>query len=80
MQNWCDPDNSVLRTRSMIKPISQPYYFKLETEGKEWNSRGHIPPHSHHPFNSNLQEPETPALPTVTPVPPALTSKAIPSV
>ena len=30
------PDNSILRrTRSMIKPRSQPSYFKLEVEGKE---------------------------------------------
>ena len=28
------PDNSILRTRSMIKPRSQPSYFKLDTEGK----------------------------------------------
>ena len=53
------PDNSILRrTRSMIKPRSQPSYFELEAEGREWNNRGHIPPHSHHPFNSNLPAPE----------------------
>ena len=56
------PDNSILRrTRSMIKPQSQPSYFKLEAEGREWNNRGHIPPHSHHPFNSNLQAPGDPS-------------------
>ena len=45
-------DNSILRrTRSMIKPRSQPSYFELEAEGKEWNSTGIIPPHSHQPFN-----------------------------
>ena len=71
------PDNSILRrTRSMIKPRSQPSYFELEAEGKEWNNRGHIPPHSHHPFNSNLSALEIPALPMDNPVPPALTSKA----
>ena len=71
------PDNSILRrTRSMIKPWAQPSYFELEAEGKEWNNRGHIPPHSHHPFNSNLPAPEIPALPMDNPVPPALTSKA----
>ena len=74
------PDNSILRrTRSMIKPQSQPSYFELEAEGREWNNRGHIPPHSHHPFNSNLQAPEIPALPVDNLVPPALTSKATPS-
>ena len=42
------PDNSILRrTRSMIKPRSQPSYFKLKAEGKEWNSRGPILPCSH---------------------------------
>ena len=71
------PDNFILRrTRSMIKPRSQPSYFKLEAEGKEWNSRGHITPHSHHPFNSNLPALEIPALPMDNPVPPTLKSKA----
>ena len=74
------PDNSILRRiRSMIKPISQPSYFKLGAEGREWNNRGYIPPHSHHPFNSNLQAPEISALLVDNPVPPALTSKATPS-
>ena len=74
------PDNSILRrTRSMIKPQSQPSYFKLEAEGREWNGRGQTPAHFHHPFNSNLQPPEIPALPVDSPVPPALTSKATPS-
>ena len=73
------PDNSILRrTRSMIKPTSQPY-FELEAEGKEWNSTGIIPPCSHQPFNSMLPAPEIPALPMDNPVPPALTSKATPS-
>ena len=50
------PDNSILRrTRSMIKPRSQPSYFELEAEGRERNSSGNLPSHSHHPFNSNLQ-------------------------
>ena len=62
----------------MIKPWAQPSYFELEAEGKEWNSRGHILPHSHHSFNSNLPAPEIPALPMDNPVPPALKSKATP--
>ena len=71
------PDNSILRrTRSMIKPWAQPSYFKLEPEGREWDNRGQIPPHSHHPFNSNLPAPEIPALPMDNLVPAALTSKA----
>ena len=64
----------------MIKPQAQPSYFELEAEGKEWNSTGLIPPCSHHPFNSNLPVPEIPALPIDNLVPPALTSKATPSV
>ena len=40
------PDNSILRrTRSMIKPQSQPSYFELEAEGKERNSSGNLPSH-----------------------------------
>ena len=52
------PDKCILRrTRSMIKPQAQPSYFRLEAEGKEWNSTGLIPQCSHHPFNSNLPSP-----------------------
>ena len=70
------PDNSILRrTRSMIKPQSQPSYFELEAEGKEWNNREHIPPHSHHPFNSNLSAPDISTLPVDNLVPQTLTSK-----
>ena len=71
------PDNSILRrTRSMIKPRSQPSYFKLEAEGKEWKSTGIISPHSHQPFNSMLPAPELPALPMDSLVPPPSTTKA----
>ena len=74
------PDNSILRrTRSMIKARSQPSYFELEAEGRERNSRGQIPAHPHHPFNSNLQLPEMLALPVESLVTPAFTSKATPS-
>ena len=74
------PDNSILRrTRSMIKPQSQPSYFELESEGKERNSSGNLPSCFHHPFNSNLQGQEMPALSVDNLVPPALTSKATPS-
>ena len=75
------PDNSILRsTRSMIKPRLQPSYVELEAEGKVWDSTGIIPPHSHHPFNSVLPALELLALPIDNLVPPALTSKATPSV
>ena len=75
------PDNSILRrTRSMIKPQSQPSYFELEAEGTEKGTAVETFHHiSHHPFNSNLQAPEIPALPVDSLVPPALTSKATPS-
>ena len=72
------PDNSILRMRSMIKPRSQPSYFELEAEGKEWNAAGIVPPRSHNPFNSKLPEPELPALPMSSPVPQPLTTKAMP--
>ena len=62
----------------MIKPRSQPSYFELEAEGKEWNSTGMIPPHSHQPFNSMLPPLEPPALPMDNLVPPPLTTKATP--
>ena len=49
------PDNSILRrTRSMIKPRSQPSYFELEVEDKEWNATWTFPPCSHNPFSSKL--------------------------
>ena len=62
----------------MIKPRSQPSYFKLEAEGKEWNSTGIIPPRSYEPFNPMLPAPELPALPMDNLVPPPLTTKATP--
>ena len=62
----------------MIKPRSQPSYFELEAEGKEMNATGTVPPHSHHPFTSKLPGLELPALPMGSPVPPPLTSKAMP--
>ena len=44
------PDNSILRRkRSMIKPRSQPSYFKLKVEDKEWNATGIVPPCCHTP-------------------------------
>ena len=73
------PDNSILRSsRSMIKSQSQPSYFKLEAEGKEWSSTGSIPPCFHQPFNLMLPAVELPALPMDNLVPPPLTTKAAP--
>ena len=73
------PDNSILRrTRSMIKPRSQPSYFELEAEGKEWKATGTVPPHSQQPLTSNLPQSELPALPMGSLVPEPLTNKAMP--
>ena len=72
------PDNSILRrTRSMIKPRSQPSYFELEAEGEERSAAGIVPPHSHNPFTSKLPELELPALLIKSLVPQPLTSKAM---
>ena len=59
----------------MIKPRSQPSYFELEAEGKEWNATGTVPPCSSSPFTSKLPESELPALALDNPVPQPLTSK-----
>ena len=41
------PDNSILRrTRSMIKPRSQPSHFKLQAEAQPWNFEGKTYSHS----------------------------------
>ena len=61
----------------MIKPRSQPSYFELEAEGKEWNAAEIVPPYSHNPFTSKLQEPELPVLPMSSLVPQPLTTKAM---
>ena len=46
------PDNSILRrTRSMIKPRSQPSHFKLQAEAQPWNSEGKFHTHSSDSFN-----------------------------
>ena len=63
----------------MIKPRSQPSYFGLEAEGKEWNATGTVPSCSHNPFTSKLPELELPALPMSSLIPQPLTSKVIPS-
>ena len=50
------PVNSILRrTMSMIKPRSQPSYFELEAEAKEWNAAGTVPPCSHIPSFQSSQ-------------------------
>ena len=65
------PDNSILRrTRSMIKPRSQPSYFKLQAEAQPWNFEGQTNTHSCYPFNQlNGQSmlPVTPMASVTTP-------------
>ena len=46
------PDNSILRrTRSMIKPRSQPSHFKLQAEAQPWKDEGKFHSHSSESFN-----------------------------
>ena len=58
------PDNSILRrTRSMIKPRSQPSHFKLQAEAQPWNFEGKANSRSYDSFsqlNGNSMLPVTP--------------------
>ena len=46
------PDNSILRrTKSMIKPRSQPSHFELQAEAQLWNSEGKFCLHSSDSFD-----------------------------
>ena len=65
-------DSSILRrTHQMIKPMSLPSHFELETQSKEWNNSQFIPSSASRNFQTMLPDMEQPALPTgnlVTPV------------
>ena len=62
------PDNFILRrTRSMIKPRSQPLYFELEAEGKEWKPTGTVPPQYNNYFAEKPFKSDLPALPMSSP-------------
>ena len=65
------PDNSILRrTRSMIKPRSQPSHFKLQAEAQPGNFEGNIYSHSFDSFNQlngNSMLPVTPMVSVTTP-------------
>ena len=57
------PDNSILRTRSMIKPRSLPSHFKLQAEAQPWSFEGKTNSHSFDSFNQlngNSMLPVTP--------------------
>ena len=65
------PDNSILRrTRSMIKPRSQPSHFKLQAEAQPGNFEGKTYSHSFDSFNQlngNSMLPVTPMVSVTTP-------------
>ena len=59
------PDNSILRrTRSMIKPRSQPSHFELQAETQPWNFEEKFSSHSSDSFNPMKVE----SMLTVTPM------------
>ena len=58
------PDNSILRrTRSMIKPRSQPSHFELQAEAQPWNSEGKFFSRSSDSFNPMNVESMLPVTP-----------------
>ena len=65
------PDNSILRrTRSMIKPRSQPSHFQLQAEAQPGNFEGKTYSHSFDSFNQlngNSMLPVTPMVSVTTP-------------
>ena len=66
------PDNSILsRTRSMIKPRSLPYHFKLQAEAQPWNNEGKFQVHSSDSFNPMNVESKLPVTPMGSVTPPA---------
>ena len=66
------PDNSILRrTRSMIKPRSQPSHFELQAEAQPWNFEGKFSSHSSDSFNQTKVESMLPVTPMESVTPPA---------
>ena len=66
------PDNSILRrTRSMIKPRSQPFHFELQAEGQPWNFEGKFSSHSSDSFDLMKVESMLPVTPMESVTPPA---------
>ena len=65
------PDNSILRTRLMIKPRSLPSHFKLQAEAQPWNFEGKISSHSSDFFNPLKMESMLPVTPMASVTPPA---------
>ena len=70
------PDNSILRrTRSMIKPRSQPSYFELQAEAQPWNNEGKFHTHSSDSFNPMNVESKLPVMTMGGVTPPATTDR-----
>ena len=66
------PDNSILRrTRSMMKPRSQPSHFELQAEAQPQNSEGKLCSHSSDSFNQMKVESMLPVTPMGSVTPPA---------
>ena len=66
------PDNSILRrTRSMIKPRSQPSHFKLQAEAQPWNFEAKFCSCSLDSFNLMNVESMLPVTPMGSVTPPA---------
>ena len=66
------PDNSILRrTRSMIKPRSQPSHFELQAEAQPWNFKGKFSSCSSDSFNKMKVESMLPVAPMESVTPPA---------
>ena len=71
------PDNSILRrTRSMLKPRSQPSHFKLQAEAQPWNSEGKYSTHSSVSLNPMNVESMLPVTPMGSVTPPAVDDRA----
>ena len=69
------PDNSILRrTRSMIRPRSQPSHFELQAqaEAHPWKDEGKFHAHSSDSFNPINVESQLPVTPMGSVTPPAV--------
>ena len=70
------PDNSILRkTRSMIKPRSQPSHFELQAEAQPWNNEGKFNAHSSDSFNPMNMESKLLVTPMGSVTPPAINDR-----
>ena len=71
------PDNSILRrTRSMIKPRSQPSHFELQAAAQPWNFERKFSSHSSDSFNQMNVESMLPVAPMGSVTPPATIDRA----